>query len=289
MSSAEASGPNKAALGWLEHGNRRDAVDYAKGYALKHFDAPALCWFAVMPFVGGWLFEIQEGGPGRSHLGSVAKALAEGGEQSWFRVGTRAYSVSMRDGRPFCVLLPATESKALLASETGKLVAKGAMTRVIRKGTGVLVFGGTFFLTGLIFLSGATGFYALRQHFVPSERIINTETLPHRQWERVHAIPPNLYVESLKLDAGADQWKTAIKPLRPPRPAEQTPAQDDPVAAVPVPEPSTQAPPAEPVVATPLETTVEPTKPKQAPPSLDTPAQLPALETPAPIADSNGG
>lgn len=291
MTTAEASGPIKAALGWLEGGSRRDSVDFAKGYATKHFDAPAICWHAVMPFMGGWLWEVQEGGPGRSFLPSVAKALAEGVEQSWFRVGTRAYSISMRDGRPFCVLLPAAESKVLIDGDVGKLVAKGQMTHVINRGTGMLVFGSTIFVTGLIFLSAATGFYTLRQQFVPSERVVDATLLPHRQWSRVQSIPTNLYVETMKLEAGDEQWQTAIKPILPPKPATVQPAAAD--GPPPLVEPAPRG--LEPTGVT-TGSTLSPEEqrakvtagPDLSAPPAGTPAAPIALPAPAPIAANAG-
>lgn len=250
-------GPIKAAIGWIEHGSRRDAVEYARGYASKHFDAPAICWYSVLPLLGGWLWEVQEGGPGRSHLAEVAKALSSGAEQSYFRVGNRAYSVSMRDGRPFTVLLPTEESKALFEADVPVLQPRGRMTLVIKRGTGFLVFGTTLFASGALLLGGASGLYALNQHYVPSPRVINLDTLPTRQWSKVGAIPPNLFVESMKLDQGADKWTTVVKPIHQapaskvvsPSPATPVPGAEQPRATAPL---ATTAPnPVAPVLGAP--------------------------------------
>ena len=291
MTTAEASGPIKAALGWLEGGSRRDSVDFAKGYATKHFDAPAICWYAVMPFMGGWLWEIQEGGTGRSYLPSVAKALAEGAEQSWFRVGMRAYSISMRDGRPFCVLLPTAESKVLMDGETGRLSAKGQMTHVVNRGTSMLVFGSTIFVTGLIFLSAATGFYTLRQQFVPSERVVDASLLPHRQWSRVQSIPTNLYVESMLLELGGEQWKTAIKPILPPKPVDpqSATAGAQPAVVEPVPAPAQPDQPSAAPALTPEEQrAIVNSGPDLSAPPAGTITAPTALPSPAPIAATSG-
>jgi len=296
--SAEPSAPNQVALGWIEHGTRKDAIEYAKGYATRHFDAPAICWYAVLPVLGGWLFEVQEGGPGRSHLTAVAKALAEGADLAWFRVGRKAYTVSMRDGRPFCVLLPETDSQEILASETGKLQAKGKMERVIKRGTTVLAVGLTVFGIGALFLAGAQTFHAMSQRFIPEDRVVNPDVLPHRQWSRVDSIPPNLFVESLRIDPDGEQWQAVVKPIQAPRqidtPAPITGEEGTPTDAVPVDPvilPGQDTPPPLPDMTTDMPSLPVPpeTPPEVVPPAEDPPPPPPDepptdLTPPAPIA-----
>lgn len=279
------TGPIKAALGWIEHGAKRDAVEFARGYAIKHFDAPNICWYSVLPLLGGWLWEVQEGGPGRTHLPAVAKALASGADQSWFRVGNRAYSVSMRDGRPFCVLLPTEESKVVFASDKPVLTPKGPMTLVVQRGTGYLVLGSGMFVTGAVFLAAVGSFYALSQQYVPPERTLSVQSLAHRAWSRVEAIPPNLYVESLRLEEGTDNWDIQIRPLKPapppsdaasPAPAAADANQTDPGPRAEV--VSVDAPPT-PIAEPPV--LPAPVANEAAPPA-DTSA-MPKLNLPAPI------
>lgn len=208
-----------AAIGWLEMGSKRDAIDYVRGYASRHMNSAQSSWYAVAPLLGGWLWEVQEGAVGKSHIPDIIKALTAGVETSWFRVGRRAYTVSMRDGRPYPVLLPLKESRDILASGENRLNATGKMERVVKNGMGVFAFGLAVFLGGGIFLGAAAGYYALSQRYVPMDRQVAAGTLPHNQWAKVQNVPPNLFVETLRLSAGSTEWQAVIKPIQ------QAPAQ----------------------------------------------------------------
>lgn len=222
---AGETGALHLAIGWLEPGSsRRDAVDYARGYAQKYFDSVDACWYVVMPFMDGWFYEVQEGGSGRSYLPAVAKALAAGEEDRWVRVGTRVMSIGLREGRPFCVLMSESDSRSL-TDDTKRLQATTPMQRVIKRGTGMLLSGTVVAFSGLLFLLATSGFYLLQQTaYIPSTREINLDLLPHLQWDRVGSVPPNLYVEKLEMAAGADRWETSVKPIQ--RAATDAPSAD---------------------------------------------------------------
>lgn len=208
------TGARRIVIGWLEPGSsRRDAMDVAKAYAQKFFDAPDASWYAIMPFMDGWFWEAQEGGSGRSYLNGVAKVIVADEEGRWIRVGNRAMSIGLRDGKPFCVLMSEADSALMMAGE-GRVGAAGKMQRVVKRGTGVLVSGLVVAISGFLFLSSATGYHFLTQTYVPSEREINIDLLPHGQWDRVGGVPPNLFVERLELLPGEDRWKTTVKPIQ---------------------------------------------------------------------------
>ncbi len=203
--------PIKVALGWLDTDVKRDAVELAKGHALKHMDAPEITFFAVMPLLDGHLWEVHEGGSGHSYLPSVAEALAKGTEPAWFRVGSKAYTVALRDGRPYCILQPNAESKKLIDGEFPQLKPKGRMNHVLRKGKGVFGFGVSVFASGFLFLAVNVGAYAYLQHTIPEPRALEADMLPHRQWTRVEKTATSLYVDSLRFKDG--QWTTSVKPI----------------------------------------------------------------------------
>ncbi len=240
--------PHKAVMGWIEPGgSRKDAVEYARGYAVKHMDAPEGCWFEVLPFLGGYLWEVHELGPGLSYLPATAKVLSDPLAKGWFRTRKRAFQVAIQDGRPSLVLLPETLSKSVMENPKGEMRPSGKMRPVIRKGTRVLAFGSSVFGAGAVFL-GATYAYAfLSLAYAPEPRRLDQDLLPHRQWSRVERVPPNLFVESMRFKEQA--WTTNIKPVM--RNASGRPTggtanagQPQPAAAATPPRPAAPPPPA---------------------------------------------
>ena len=205
--------PSMAALGWLEPGgNKKDAIEYAKGWAMKHMDAPNVSWFAVMPFMNGFIWEVHEGGPGLSYLPATAKALADpSGRAGWFRAGQKVIQARMRDGRPFITTLPTEASRPIILANENPMVPKGQMQRVVKTGAKVLAFGATVFGTGAVFFALACVYSYLVMGYAPDARRIEPDMVAHRQWTRVERIPPNLYVESMKYEN--KQWTANIKPI----------------------------------------------------------------------------
>lgn len=205
--------PTMAAMGWLEPGgSKKDAIEYARGWALKHMDAPNVSWFAVMPFMGGFLWEVQEGGPGLSYLPSTAKALADSsGKPGWFRSGNKVIQATMRDGAPFMVTLTTEQSKPIIQQNDSPMVPKGQMQRVVKTGARVLAFGASLFGSGVVFFGLSCVYSFLVMAYAPDARRIEPEIVAHRQWSRVERVPPNLYVETMRYQN--KQWTTNIKPI----------------------------------------------------------------------------
>ena len=209
------TGASKLAIGWIEPGGtRRDAIDYAKGYAHRHFDSADASWYAVMPFMDGWFYELQENGSGRSYLPGVAKALATGTEESWIRVGNRVMTVGLREGKPYCVLMAESDSRLMEADGGQRLTATTKMQRVVKRGTGLFYSGLAIAVVGFAFFSGAAAFHYAKEQYPPSLRQVNLDLLPHHQWERVGNVPINLFVERLELVAGEERWQTTVKPIQ---------------------------------------------------------------------------
>lgn len=205
--------PTMAAMGWLEPGgSKKDAIEYARGWALKHMDAPNVSWFAVMPFMGGFLWEVQEGGPGLSYLPATAKALADpNGKPGWFRSGNKVIQATMRDGAPFMVTLTNDLSKPIILANDNPMTPKGQMQRVVKTGARVLAFGSALFGSGAVFFALACVYSYVVMAYAPDTRRIEPEIVAHRQWSRVERVPPNLYVETMRFQN--KQWTTNIKPI----------------------------------------------------------------------------
>jgi len=209
----DVGSPTRAYIAWLEPGQaKNDVYEYVKDFAGKNFISVNASYYAMMPFLGGWLVEIQENGPGLSYLPAIAKALAERRDPAWFRVVDRAFAVTMRDGAPYCVLKPGAESRLLIESNIGHLEAKGKMQRVVSTGAGILVVGATIASTGGFFLISSMIFYLLAtQIFVPEIRTLDVESLPHRAWKEVNSISPQVYVDTLKFQN--NRWEKTVKQL----------------------------------------------------------------------------
>jgi hypothetical protein len=207
-----ANRPQNVAMGWLESGgSKRDALEYAKGYAHKHMDAPGICWFETLPFMGGFLWEVQEGGPGYSFLPAAAKVLSESGAKGWTRFRRRVLQVSMMDGKPSFLILSEDMSRSTVENGRGEMTPSGKMRPVVKHGTKLLTFGGAVFGTGATALAMILAFDFSVQAFVAGPRKLDQDLLPHRQWTRVERVPPNLYVETMRYKD--QQWTTTIKPV----------------------------------------------------------------------------
>ncbi len=284
----EFGAPTKAVIGWLEPGgSKRDTMEHVKDYAAKHLDSPNSAFYALMPFLGGWLYELHENGPGLSYLPAAAQAMAERRDPAWFRVGQRAFSVTMRDKKPYCVMKPEKESQALFDADIGRLTPRGKMSRLIRRGTGTLIVGSTLFGAGGTFMVASGIFYVMvTSIYLPEIRRLDVPQLPHRAWTQVDRIPPNLYVEALRFQN--NQWTTSIKPIvsRPfaERPSEPIPAPAQMPAIAPVTMPVAPPPPETPAnVAPPPPGQPLPPRPvviNPNPPVAAQPAPMPAPPRP---------
>ena len=204
------SPPTDLRMGWVDTDVKRDAAELAKGDAVKHLRAYENAWFAVMPFLGGHLWEVQENGTGHSFLPAVVEALAKGVEPAWFQVGNRAHTVAVRDGKPQCLIQNVAQSKLLIDGDKPQLRPRGRMQPVVKKGKGIFAFGAAVFGSGfLVLVASGTGYVAL-ERMVPDARVLDVDNLPYRQWSKVKATADGLYVESLKFQN--NQWTTAVKP-----------------------------------------------------------------------------
>ena len=203
--------PRTVVIGWVNSNVKRDAVELAKGWALKHFDAPEISFYSVMPFLGGFLYEVQEGGVGSSYLRESTSAMAQGIEPAWFRVGSRAFSVALRDGRPYCILQPQEESQKLFDSGHLELQPRGRMEPVVKKGEKVLAAGVGIFVSGFLFLCGTGTFYVMAEAYSPLPRTLDLEAFPHRQWGKVDKVLPNMFVDAMHYANG--KWDAVQKPI----------------------------------------------------------------------------
>jgi len=223
--------PLRVLVGWAEGISKNDAVDLAKGFIQRRFEAIDASWYAIAPFSGGYLWEVHEGGQGKAYMPAVIDALSQDpGGVHWFPSRDRAFQVMMRDGKPFCILLSASDSKAIIASERAPLLPSGKMVRAVKKGTAMLATGGAMFGTGFSFLLGSMVFFGLAGTPGPAVRDIKFENLPLAQWPKVADTATTEIVTKLEFADG--KWsveKRHHEIKEPEQPAPTPPAPDGPV------------------------------------------------------------
>ena len=195
--------PISMTFGWTKAERRRDAVALAKGWAERHLDARERSYYAVRPYAGGYLYEIQEGGSAHSYLPNVASALEEGRAMVWLRDGEKAWSFTT-GGEKLVVRQQTTRDSPGFFARANLEVhrSKRRMTDVVWKGRSALVGGLALLLTGGAFYAGTllmTG--ALSAPPAPPARVA-ADQLPYRQWPRLAGIPLTRYVETLKFAGG---------------------------------------------------------------------------------------
>lgn len=268
--------PIRVLMGWSEGISRNDAVELAKGYIQKRFtSAPESGWYAVSPFMGGYMWEVQEAGPGVAYMPAALEALSrDPGGRHWFPCGDRAFQVMMRDGKPFAILLSGADSKSLIDSGAEPLMPSGRMLRAVRKGDTTFITGAAMFGSGFSFLAGAMIFYGLAADPAPQVKDVNLLMAPHAQWGRVADTGVREVVTKIEMKKGV--WKVEKRPHV---------IQEDPIELPPsAPQPS--APASAPAVSAPMEA-IAPTEPAPASPiPIETPQALAPASQP-PVAPEN--
>lgn len=204
--------PINAMMGWNEGvESKNDAIELAKGFIQRRYTAVEASWYAVAPFMGGFLWEVHEGGPGKGYIGSAISSLSQNPSASfWFPSGDRAFQVMMRDGKPFGILLSKAESLPVINSGQPALAAITKMTRAVRKGTAVFMAGASLLGSGVAFLAGSMAFYAIAANPGPSLRTVDFSALPHAQWNQVANTEVEEIVSRLQMTAG--KWSVEKRP-----------------------------------------------------------------------------
>lgn len=252
----ESNVPLRILVGWAEGVSKNDAADIAKGFIQRRFDAVDASWYVTSPFMGGYFWEVHEGGKGVSYMPAIIEALTnDPGGQHWFPSGDRVFQVMMRDGKPFGILLQKSESKKIIESGNLPLRASGKMKQAIFKGTSVLFAGGGILGTGVAFFLASVVMFALSATPEPAVKDINLTKIPSAQWDKLSAVKPTEIVSKLEFENG--DWKIEkrpfeiknLKPVTAPKPPVQPPPAVNPetvVAPPPLPTPPPPSPGGEP-------------------------------------------
>jgi len=204
--------PMNAMMGWYEGAEtKKDAVEYAKGFIQRRYTAQEASWYAVAPFMGGWLWEVHEGGPGRGYIGAAIDALTQNPDgKFWFPSADRAFQVMMRDGKPFGILLSKNESLPVMNSGQPSLIAATKMMPAVKKGTGVFLTGAALLGSAATFLVASMAFYAVSANPGPGLKAVDFSAMPHAQWPLVIDTHVEEIVSKLEMNGG--KWNVEKRP-----------------------------------------------------------------------------
>lgn len=236
-------------IGYLEGVAKRDAEAYARSFAIRALAPAERCFYAVERLWSGYLYEVQEGGAGRSFLPDLAREVdANVGCLVLIPSGRRVFEMSVRNGRPVGSLLPEARSREVQttlfarALPTGPLDGRAfgvvvpawvtgdqirfrpiratrRMRRVARPMSTALALSATGFLIGLSLLVSGAGLFYWSPHRLPRANSLTMEKLPHRQWEAVmRAIDAANYVDKLEYRDGEWTVRTTVPPPPAPTP-----------------------------------------------------------------------
>ena len=226
--------PNTVLFGYLEGVDRKDAEAYARGFARRTLATAERVWYQTESIYTGFLYEIHDGGGGRSFLPELITALeTEPAGTVLVPSGRRVFELSVRNGRPTGALLSEERSlkiqrhlaQVMPAEKTGgrpygvmipatvpvghvrfhAVRATKRMKRLASTASPAQLIGIGVLLSGLSLLGvGASSYmYSLRQAAVP--RGTEFDRLPHRQWASVvSAAAGAAYVTKLEFKDG--QW-----------------------------------------------------------------------------------
>jgi hypothetical protein len=246
----ESNVPLRILVGWAEGVSKNDAADIAKGFIQRRFDATDASWYVTAAFMGGFFWEVHEGGKGHAYMPAIIDALTtDPGGQHWFTSGDRIFQVMMRDGKPFGVLLQKSESKKIIESGTLPLRASGKMKRAVFKGTSVAYAGGGLFASSVVFFLATAVMYFFAATPEPAIKDVNLSKLPTSQWEKLAAVKPTEIVSRLEFEAG--DWKVEKRPFEIKNLVKAEPPKPEPAAVTPPPPVATEAQPAPPVAMPP--------------------------------------
>ncbi len=227
-------------VGFLEGVARRDAEAYARGFARRSLGTAETCWYAVEPLWSGYLYEIHEGGPGRSFLPDLAREIdAHPGGVALVPSGLRVLEVTVRNGRPVGALLPEAKSR-LVQTQMGLMMPTARtdgrpfgvlvpawvtkdqirfralqpsrrMKRLRRPIPIELATSAALFAVGFATLIGGSVSFFGSPARAPKPQVRALDAMPHRQWDAVlTAIGTGGYAAKLEYRSG--RWTIESEP-----------------------------------------------------------------------------
>lgn len=211
--------PVQVIIGWIGESSRSDVLAHARGFAEDHLETLETAWVRAEQFLGGWLFEIHEGGSGQSYLPGLVEALNRDPDQIlWLPSGTalnRVLTVRIEEGQVFASILNEEESALVRASGRLPMERNGRMRRLLKRGEATLA--GGIVLCAIAFLVMVGTLHHARdldRMPVPS-RALSQDILPHtRILELSRGIREDRWVSRILFEEG--RWRAEFETLEPP-------------------------------------------------------------------------
>lgn len=227
-------------IGYLEGVAQRDADAYARAFARRSLRESEVLWYATAPLWSGYLYEVQEGGPGRSFLPDLVREIdAHPGGVALVPSGVRVFELTVRNGRPVGGLLPEAKSREVrvhmsamlpMAPTDGRpfglmipawVTSDQVRCRALRPTrrmkrlreampVSLAVSVATFAVGTVLLIGGTISYFGVRPP-LETARAGTFDTLPHRQWSRVMgAIATGGY--AVKLEFRDGKWTIETEP-----------------------------------------------------------------------------
>lgn len=203
--------PIKLLIGWIPKVSSRNAHQYVIGIAEKHCQGLKDAGYLVLPFEGGWAYEIQEGGAGKAYLPAILKAFTQfrkSGEEDLskaerFVIETahRNVQVELLSEGLTAINLP----ESSLANVSAKLVPEGALHSMLPERRQVLFIGAAVMMAGVLTFA-ASLIWKYQPQISPSPHVVSypKKGLPFDQWTTVTStsLPPGAVISKLEYANG---------------------------------------------------------------------------------------
>ncbi len=209
-------------MGYLPDVSEKDAKAYALGIAEKHNESSQISFYGVFPYERGFVYEVQEGGVGKSYAPSILKYFEDNAElhtsdTPLFAVvpsSIRKLYVEKSERGVNCLLLPEGD----LRTPSEWLVPGVLLKAAVPSRKGVLFTGIGVFVAGTVAFLGAMATQYqpyLPPPKAPVEKVV-FDNFPMAQWNSLTEAQASGYVSALKYSKGKWEIKTKIPDALPP-------------------------------------------------------------------------
>jgi hypothetical protein len=196
--------PLKVLIGYLPDASEKDTFFYMLGVAAKSLDSEAIAGVAMAKYQSGYVYEIHEGGDGRSYLEAIIKYFnglplysANEPYRVHIRTATRTIRVERTGNGLYAVILPESDT----TPQSDWLVGGRKLKPLVDKRTGFLVGASCLCVLSLVALVGGfmTRYAPQTETTVRLERVPVSQ-LPHSQWGRLVGLADDDYAKALKFE-----------------------------------------------------------------------------------------
>lgn len=224
--SNKANWPKKLYLGYMTQVKKKDLLRYIGEWVNDNADSKAGCFYQIVPWNGGYAFEIQEGGAGHGVLKTALAVLARDGEVTLPAVD-RFVQIALKPLGFTTYLLNEFEEQQVSEG----LIFKDPLSPVYTRNHALMLSGVIAVLLGvLVFLGSWVVVYSVYNKDKVPVFSKATYQLPWQNLDKIDAIlaKPDTYLSKLTFSGG--NWKLEEMKVEPvPAPAEPQPIQPAPM------------------------------------------------------------